>query len=62
MGVDAIKKVIHDKVDRINNLYLLEEILGILDSEQEMMVNEVDPTKYIDRLFAENDNLLKRLS
>ena len=61
MNVSEIKKKIHEQIEHLNDEKALQQVLQLLSS---VSPNEkqIDATKYMDKLFSENDNLLKRLS
>lgn len=61
MSVIELKKEIHYRVDCYEDEKLLTQILEMLKSPSDP-AKEIDVTKHIEKLFAENDGLLKRLS
>lgn len=61
MSVEEIKKQIIEKINVLDDEKALQQVLHLLNEEQES-TSFIDPTKYIDQIFKENDGLLKRLS
>lgn len=59
MSVAEMKKLIQEKLEHATDEKLLEQLLHLLDEPHPVVI---DATRYMDQLFAENDNLLKRLS
>lgn len=54
-----MKKLITEKLEQATNEQLLEQVLQLLS---ENAGSAIDATRYMEQLFAENDNLLKRLA
>jgi len=59
MNAADMKKLIQEKLEHTTDEKLLEQILHILNTQPPLTI---DATRYMAQLFAENDNLLKRLS
>jgi len=60
MSVAEIKKLIIEKVDHLNDERALQQVLDLLHDTEKKSV--IDVTRHAERLFNENDGLLKRLS
>ena len=61
MSVVEMKREIHYRVDYFEDEKLLTQVLEMLKSPSNY-TKEIDATKYMEKLFAENDGLLKRLA
>jgi hypothetical protein len=61
MSVIEMKREIHSRVDYCEDEKLLSQVLDMLKSHSNF-TKEIDAAKHMDRLFAENDGLLKRLA
>lgn len=59
MSVTEMKKLIVEKLEQVTDEQLLEQVLQLLNEKAEPAI---DATRYMEQLFAENDNLLKRLA
>jgi len=56
-----MKDAIHQKIDQDVDESVLRQVLNILD-KQRPENSSIDATSHMEELFAENDNLLKRLA
>ena len=61
MSVAEMKKEIQQKIEHNEDEKLLQQVLELLSTQQQT-VKPIDASKHIDRLFRENDGLLKRLA
>ncbi len=61
MSVAEMKKKIREKIEHINDERVLHHVLELLNSASSAE-KQIDATKHMEKLFSENDNLLKRLS
>jgi len=61
MSVAEIKKKIHEKIEHFNDEKALHQVLELL-SAVSSGEKQIDATKHMEKLFSENDNLLKLLS
>jgi hypothetical protein len=61
MNISEIKKKIHEKIEHLNDEKALHQVLQLLSSVSSTE-KQIDATKHMEKLFSENDNLLKRLS
>jgi hypothetical protein len=59
MSVTEIKRKIHEKIDHLEDEQALQQILALLNNSAPV---KIDPTKYMQEFFSENDTVLKRLS
>lgn len=59
MSIAEMKQAIHEKVDVLDENQLQQILKLINEPEAETLI---DPTKYMDQIFRENDGLLKRLA
>lgn len=59
MNTADMKKLIQEKLEQTTDEQLLAKVLHLLNEQSSVTI---DATRYMAQLFAENDNLLKRLS
>ena len=57
MSAAEMKKKIQEKVEQINDEKTLEQLLELLSVDK-----PIDATRFKEKLFSENDGLLKRLA